>query len=421
MQTLWILLLSMLTGTVVLAGGSMGIYRALNRIYGLSAGTWFLRPAHLLAFHINNRKRIHTASFHFGRIPAALLAAGVWGFCGGIMSVFGSKPTKEALLITGISSGLGMIYAWIVRTFFDNHARYSRFQFILAAGILSSLMFWIGGWRVHGLNTGVLMMPLGWLIGIITTILLAGDAFEDLDKTVSRGILIGIFVASLLGSSAWSGIQVLVAFTEGGSGIGELLDQAGEGLVMLALWLTVALIFFHAPLNLLARIWLLLTFFIVNILDIFCDRLLTPFLIRARFRTIICNQCLRYTHPLRAAYDGGMRQCEHCRQDVEFTHECGAVVVVFGTLAIEREGRVFLLRNPDFEQNTRTLDITEIQIDTAGANPRLIERFLTYIVNYPPENGLKSVRVFHRGPLRDLGDNLENALQNNLTVESAEQ
>ena len=43
---------------------------------------------------------------------------------------------------------------------------------------------------------------------------------------------------------------------------------------------------------------------------------------------------------------------------------------------------------------------------------RVFERFIPYLLNYPPKWGIPSVQVFYRGELADLGANLKNTLQN---------
>ena len=141
--------------------------------------------------------------------------------------------------------------------------------------------------------------------------------------------------------------------------------------------------------------------------------LITPPLILQRFSTIICNNCLRYTRALKAKYKDGTRYCERCRKEVEFTQDPGEVLVNFGNIPLILEGRVFMLSDPDFEQKTKFIEISQVYIDTRTCDRLLLEKFVTYIVNYPPENGLKSVEIFYKGKLDDLGDNLKNSLQNN--------
>lgn len=88
--------------------------------------------------------------------------------------------------------------------------------------------------------------------------------------------------------------------------------------------------------------------------------------------------------------------------------------VVFGHEIFPKpEGRIFSLVNADFEQRDQLLDISEVYLDVNTADRRLVERFITYIVNHPPKYGLHSIRIVHSGTLNTLGDNLKNALCNN--------
>ena len=71
--------------------------------------------------------------------------------------------------------------------------------------------------------------------------------------------------------------------------------------------------------------------------------------------------------------------------------------------------------NEKYEQAMILLKMyTHVYIDTKTCNSLLLERFLTYILNYPPVKGLQSVQILYQGTLDDLGDHLKNALQNTL-------
>jgi hypothetical protein len=138
-----------------------------------------------------------------------------------------------------------------------------------------------------------------------------------------------------------------------------------------------------------------------------------PYFILRRFSTIICQNCLRYTQPLKSHYEYGIRYCELCEQAVEWAKDPGKVVLTFGDLSLKLNGRVFMLSNPDFEQKDHRIDVSEVYIDTKTCDRRLFERFITYIINYPPKDGLQSVQIFYQGELDALGDNLKNTLLNN--------
>jgi hypothetical protein len=97
---------------------------------------------------------------------------------------------------------------------------------------------------------------------------------------------------------------------------------------------------------------------------------------------------------------------------VEHTAESGKVIFTFGDFPQQAEGRVFVLSNPDFEQQDQPIDVSEVYIDTTTCDKRLLERFMAFIAHYSPKRGLRSVQIFYRGELEDLGENLKNALQN---------
>jgi hypothetical protein len=165
------------------------------------------------------------------------------------------------------------------------------------------------------------------------------------------------------------------------------------------------------------------------------DRLMFPVLVTplllVRFRTIICANCLRYVHPLRSTYHGGIRMCEHCRATVERTRIAGTVIFVFGTMNVPPAPRQFIRENPIFgvapsetdqrlsfrsrwqlNQREEPIDVSQVYIDTATCDPYLLERFVTFIINFPPEQSLQSVQILYRGDLDELGSNLKNTLYN---------
>lgn len=88
-------------------------------------------------------------------------------------------------------------------------------------------------------------------------------------------------------------------------------------------------------------------------------------------------------------------------------------VLTFGAVNITLPDSTYIFANPDFEHKETPIEISAVYIDTTTCDRLLLERFLTYIVNYPPKKGVKSVQIFYQGNLNDLGDNLKNALQNN--------
>jgi hypothetical protein len=71
-----------------------------------------------------------------------------------------------------------------------------------------------------------------------------------------------------------------------------------------------------------------------------------------------------------------------------------------------------VLTNPEVEWREQPLNVLEVYIDTDSTYRELLERFITFIINYPPKHGVKSVKIFYKGDLDNLGENLKNALRN---------
>ncbi len=131
----------------------------------------------------------------------------------------------------------------------------------------------------------------------------------------------------------------------------------------------------------------------------------------SREKMIICGKCLRYTHPLHGRYEHGNRFCEHCQQEVERTKERGKVIVTFD-YPLTANGREFILSTPEFEQQEHPIEVSIVYLNTNSCDYRLFERFITYILNYPPTNGAQSIQIRYTGMLDNLGENLKNVLQN---------
>ena len=140
---------------------------------------------------------------------------------------------------------------------------------------------------------------------------------------------------------------------------------------------------------------------------------LAKFLIYLRDKTGICTHCFRYTHPLKSIYRSGRRYCEHCQQKVKHPDTSDKLKLVFGELSLQSTANRLVFVNPDVKAKIQPIDVSEVYIDTSTCNRVLLERFITYILTYPPKHGRRSVKFFHYGDLNLLGDNLKNALCNN--------
>lgn len=143
--------------------------------------------------------------------------------------------------------------------------------------------------------------------------------------------------------------------------------------------------------------------------------IVSPLLVLLRFNKVICNNCLRSTTRFRSQYREGRRYCEHCRQEIDPSGGYDKVNVTFGNIPLNLKEKIHILSDPDFEKREQPIDVSEVYIDTQTCNRRLLERFITYILNYPPKHGVQAVKIFHKGTLDNLGENFKNALQNNFT------
>jgi hypothetical protein len=169
---------------------------------------------------------------------------------------------------------------------------------------------------------------------------------------------------------------------------------------------------------------------IVSLMTNFFAALFTPLFGMVKFSTVMCGKCFRYSLPFRSQYESGRRFCEHCQQEIGLTQVIGKLVFTFGdlTLTVNNEThtianphfelhtlphRVFVFSNPDFTTLQHPVDVSEMYIDTKTCHVRNLERCITYLVTYPPRDGLHAIRIFHQGTLDELGENLKNTLRNN--------
>lgn len=392
-----------------ISGVMTGLFRALHKVFGYSNR------------YVGRDSGGYT---DIGIVPLLIMKTGIGSLIGGVIaSEVLSSREQYTTLILGILIGVGLacIHSMIVCLL----ASARRFNCgLVGAGI--------------GLLLGLLLGAiLGGITGAIGNKLFHSDALAILPILVSliggpiwgcvRGIKAGKSssgrlaaevvatmvlcgcIGGLIGLSV-EGIGAAIAFVLLGTFLGGIL---GGGIVIL---LAMAAIF-----SLLVFIGL------------------SPLLILVRFKTIICGNCLRYTLPLKSRYDAGLRYCEHCHTKVEQTNEPGKVIFLFGQFSEfqlqelqSRDKRRFILLNPtfgdtrqkpenklffrstvDLDREERPVDVSEVYIDTKTSDQRLVERFITYIVNYPPTGGIGSVQIFYHGEMTDLGDNLNNALRNN--------
>ena len=141
-------------------------------------------------------------------------------------------------------------------------------------------------------------------------------------------------------------------------------------------------------------------------------RFLTSLTILATQREKICSRCYRYSNPFKSKYNAGWRTCEHCAQELGRSKQRGKVIFMFGNCNAEKSDHAFILSSPDLETKNVPIDVSEVYINTKTSDRRLLEKFITYIRNYPPKYGLDSVKIFYKGSLNNLG-HLKNLILNN--------
>jgi hypothetical protein len=271
--------------------------------------------------------------------------------------------------------------------------------------------------RVMAALIGSLSTVLGWGLGVVLRTLGKHKAPEIPEWDIGRPIE-GIMVAGLaMSMGGYTAFLFLIFSPE----ISWLFDDVGFVLVFPLICPFCGFV---------CALEMKLLSFVVAGLHKGIAFLITRLVIGVYFRTIICSHCFRLTFPYMSRYANGTRYCEHCHAVVDRSTTVGKVVFAFGTFPLNMNGtihhmsirnfevlrlpkNIYLFSNPGFNTADRIVDVSEIYIDTATCPPYQFERFLTYIVNYPPTHGLTSINIFYRGTLDALGENLKNALQNN--------
>jgi len=395
-----------LGGTMLLIGILLGVYSSLKQVFGYS-----------IDFPGDNSRE------DVGILPLSILRIVVFSVTGGVLWLHFFRDGKH-ILYGMIAGGIfGLLLTELLRRVKRLAKEVSKDE-----GIVGKL----GGVRGIGPTLGGVTLVLFYLIvgaiiggiagcaiGLLLTLWLSftPELYVSNLKIVVFGTItggtIGGIGSGLLGIKA--GVQVggrsvaraiiwIVAVGIVGGvatvGFGEIYNTIPGTLIGIgAIGITSGIYIILLPIE-----WMLASAI---------SSIITPPLILLKFKTIICNNCLRYTRPLKSKYRDGIRYCERCRKEVEFTNDPGEVLVSFGKIPLIPEGRIFMLSDPDFGQKRKFVEISEVYIDTGTCDRLLLEKFVTYIVNYPPEYGLHSVQILYRGKLDDLGDNLKNSLRNN--------
>lgn len=433
-----LLLICIWTGSsaILAAGISLGAHNALQTTLGVS----------------NSRVFGGYRDAQIGLIPALVIGAGSFGAASGVCwlpFIHLNKANQAGLaFVIGVGGLLGIWPTLIIR---DRHFKkrprsravtsQSEERRIATPGTLGALIGGAFGAFLCGLisytafdervlfeivdltiTPTVIAVFVGCFAGGIPGLWLGkgierfahsvvGHTPAKVGREIEMGIVVGCLFGSLVGLiiGVFAGIYggaLIFVFAGGVLGLveGFVLWAAAGGMTVLG--------------ELLARI-------IGSLISPLC----VPLCILLRYNTIICEHCLRYTRPFQSRYEQGIRYCEHCRKPVERTDVTGKVIFTFGQFTLHREGdevaltnpkfellrrpnRVFICSNPGFREAERGVDVAEVYIDTATCDPGKLERFLTYISQIPPENGVQSIHVFYQGELDELGENLKHALRN---------
>lgn len=396
--------LLILAAAVGITGIMMGMYGSLKHVYGTAYG-------HLFGYSIKDNGEMRMT----GVLNRAVLNGGLFSIMGGIGSLLliTHQKVPESFVVVGflIGTAAGVIYSHKerIRASGKGKVAIGFLTGITAGGLLALLAAERIGWTAANIIAAAMTgMGAGGIAGMFSVV----SKRMTMNKWFPGNIIGGI-------AGGFAGYATYAYFSHwdffpltSNSTLSEGLLTGGIGICTGALLGMCIGLFLGVVAVILTR----LISFIIRTMNGITTAILIPSLTVARFNTIICNHCLRYTEPLKSRYDEGKRSCEHCGHEVEFTPETGLVRLVFGSDPPPKaEGRVFELVNPDFERKKQPIDLSEVYIDTDTTDQRLLERFLTYIINHPPEKGLESVRIVHQGELDDLGDNLTNALRNTFT------
>ena len=140
----------------------------------------------------------------------------------------------------------------------------------------------------------------------------------------------------------------------------------------------------------------------------------TAILGKIKYKPLLCHTCFQYSQPGRSPYQDGNRFCEYCHHQIPRTADTpGRLIVTFGKFEAKRKRRLYILADPDLKDHDVLIEVSAIGINTASCDPRLLKNFISYIVEYPPTAGLRSIGVLYKGNLDELGEELKQALRDN--------
>lgn len=443
----WLMITAIIGIGILLFSFVSGIATALHNVFGLFRKEtieklkWWMFVISSMAFY----------SFVFGvlaRFLAMILIyfsfistlkhsvlAGFLAMILAYMSILNEEYVSIDLLIGG---GMGFIIGLILLLVGDENKMRDtvrvrrvigdcKYFCVIIGWIIGMITGAVSGWNsdgiigaIIGMITGVIV---GGIIGMITGAIIEGIVYMahaifknkiefpsnvppigNENKTINIdngrnnihgviGMIIGAIIGGIIGQNMIIGYMIIGMIIGGVIGmiIGMIINTIIRGIVYL----------FHAIFN---RILLPHSKFFENLLT-----KLFAFLTRYE---IICNNCLCYSSPLKSRYEDGIRYCEclECNNKLEKTKEKGKVIVAFGNYSVNSGNSAFILKNPDFFNKNKSIDVSEVYIDTQTADELRLMQFIAFIHNHLPKYGVESIKVFYDGNLDDLGANLRNLI-----------
>ncbi|MBN1409233.1 MAG: hypothetical protein JW969_00215 [Spirochaetales bacterium] len=112
-------------------------------------------------------------------------------------------------------------------------------------------------------------------------------------------------------------------------------------------------------------------------------------------------------------FGSGRRFCKFCGSSLTEDGPYITLKCFFGDrYAGETTGGEYLLENPEVSDRTQIMDLSSIVIDTATADRLKLERFITFIINFPPKTRLRKLPVYYIGELDTLGEPTRNLVVN---------
>ncbi|MBN1411834.1 MAG: hypothetical protein JW969_13380 [Spirochaetales bacterium] len=108
--------------------------------------------------------------------------------------------------------------------------------------------------------------------------------------------------------------------------------------------------------------------------------------------------------------------CIHCHALLPMHEVNHRLIVTFGKTKLRSNETRKVIRNPDVTGRTLRIDVSEMHIDRETADPELIEKFITFLINNEPVWGIKTVKAFIKGKVKKFPGSVKNLIHNNFSV-----